>query len=231
MSKRIAILQSNYLPWKGYFDLIGSVDEFVFYDDAQFTKNDWRNRNKIKTPKGLEWITVPVGSDISRKIRDVVISDSGWQKKHWGAFRANYGRAKYFEEVSEDFKSYYLSSKFGNLSDLNQALIKRICSYLGIRTKFTSSFEYIQTEGQNERLIAICKQAGAEIYVSGPAARDYIDEDKFHAFDIDVHWFSYEGYPEYTQLWGPFDHHVSIMDLLFNCGQDSPSFMHIGADH
>ena len=223
--KKIAIVQSNYIPWKGYFDLIAAVDEFILYDDMQFTKNDWRNRNKIKTPKGLAWLTVPVGQDISRRIRDVEIHTATWQAKHWKTIASNYGRATHFDSVAEEIKPLYVQQQHRRLSQLNRALIEAVCALLNITTKISNSWDYSLTEGKNERLVDLCKQMGASEYISGPAAKNYIDENAFAEQGIKVSWFDYSGYPEYAQLWGEFVHGVSILDLLFNCGKDAPKYM------
>lgn len=222
--KKIAILQSNYIPWKGYFDMIAAVDEFIIYDDMQFTKNDWRNRNKIKTPNGVEWITVPVGQDISRRIRDVVIADDRWKKKHWRTLEANYRRAPYFKEIALWLEPIYLQT-YHNLTVLNRTLIEAVCAYLGIHTKISNSWDYQLIEGKTERLADLCAQASGTEYISGPAAKDYIDDHCFIERGIKLTWFDYVGYPEYQQLWGEFAHGVSILDLLFNCGKESPNFM------
>ncbi|MBM4317606.1 MAG: WbqC family protein [Deltaproteobacteria bacterium] len=223
--KKIAILQSNYIPWKGYFDLIAAVDEFILYDDVQFTKNDWRNRNKIKTPKGVEWLSVPVGKNINRKIKEVELNNSQWQQNHWKTITSNYKRAPYFEEISTLFKPLYLEKSFVNLSELNRKLIEEICAFLGIKTKISDSSSY-QLEGdKTERLVNLCTQTEATEYISGPAAQSYLEVEKFNQHNIKVSWFEYGGYPEYPQLWGPFEHGVSILDLLFNCGPESNRFM------
>lgn len=223
--KRIAILQSNYIPWKGYFDLISSVDEFVLYDDVQFTKNDWRNRNKIKTPNGVEWLSVPVGQDTRRRIRDVVILHGHWQTKHWRSLEANYRRARYFDEISSWLSPLYLDISYSSLSELNLVFIKSVADYLGIKTKISKSWDYQLTKGKTERLVSICQQAGASEYISGPAAKDYLQAWLFEESSIKLTWFNYDNYPEYPQLWGEFVHHVSIIDLLFNCGTEAPNYM------
>lgn len=225
MVKKIAISQSNYIPWKGYFDLIAAVDEFIIYDEMQFTKNDWRNRNKIKTPKGVEWVTVPVGQNINRKIFDVVISDSRWQKKHWRTFEANYRRAPCFEDIASWLEPLYLGTSFTNLSQLNRQLIEAICDYLGIKTLISNSCDYELQEGKSERLASICVQSGAGEYISGPAAKDYIDDKAFTESGIKLTWFNYQGYPGYSQLWGEFTHEVTILDLLFNYGKKTTRYM------
>jgi hypothetical protein len=223
--KKVAILQSNYIPWKGYFDLIASVDEFIIYDDAQFTKNDWRNRNRIKTPIGLQWLSVPVGSNINRRIRDVEITDHSWSNKHWKSFQANYARAEYFEEISDLLRDIYTNKKYEKLSVLNFDLINTICDYLGINTSLSNSWDYEVRGDKTEKLVSLCLQAGAAEYISGPSAKNYIDSEKFADKGIKLTWFDYSEYPMYPQLWGEFIHEVSIVDLLFNCGAESPQFM------
>jgi hypothetical protein len=225
--KKVAILQSNYIPWKGYFDMIASVDEFILYDDVQYTRRDWRNRNKIKTPDGPQWITIPVSvkGRFFQSIRDTVIDDSSWSLQHWETIQRNYRRAPYYDEVAVVFEPIYRTTPSRFLSDVNQQFIIAICNYLGIPTTVTSSSSYELEDGRNERLVGLCEQAHATEYVSGPAAMDYLDETAFQQRGISVSWFDYSGYPEYPQLWGKFAHHVTILDLLFNCGSDSPSFM------
>jgi hypothetical protein len=223
--KRVAILQSNYIPWKGYFDLIAAVDEFILYDDAQFTKNDWRNRNRIKTPKGLEWLSIPVGGSISRRIRDVELPDGRWQEKHWKTLEANYGRAAHFAEVAGVFEPLYRSRSYATLSALNREFIEAVCRYLGISTTIANSWDYALAGGRTDRLVALAQQAGAHEYVTGPSARNYLDESAFARQGIKVSWFDYTGYPEYPQLWGGFSHEVTILDLLFNCGRGAARYM------
>ncbi|MBS1140977.1 MAG: hypothetical protein H6R13_2430 [Proteobacteria bacterium] len=223
--KKVAILQSNYIPWKGYFDLIAAVDEFILYDDAQFTKNDWRNRNKIKTPHGLEWLSIPVGANIHRQIREVSPSSHLWQEKHWKSLCNNYSKAPFFWEIAPILKPLYLETVHNNLSQLNRMFIETICAYLGIKTKITNSWDYGFVPGRIERLLHICHQAGATEYISGPAAQSYIDDTLFAKANIELTWFSYNSYPEYPQRGGAFEHGVSIVDLLFNCGQTSAKYM------
>jgi len=223
--KKVAIVQSNYIPWKGYFDLIAAVDEFITYDEVQFTKNDWRNRNKIKTPKGVEWLTIPVGQDIRRRVRDVELVDARWQEKHWKTLAANYARAPHFAELARVFQPLYLERRHTHLSALNREFIEAICRYLGIKTSITNCWDYELVEGKSERLASLAMQAGAAEYVSGPSAKSYIDERTFSTRGIRLTWFDYTGYPEYPQLWGTFSHEVTILDLLFNCGKDAPRYM------
>lgn len=225
MAKRAAIVQSNYIPWKGYFDLIASVEDFVLYDDVQFTKNDWRNRNRIKAQSGVEWLSVPVGQCISRRVRDVMISDDRWQRQHWSKLQTNYGKARCFRSCAEWLRPLYLERNYGTLSELNRTLLEAICGRLGIHTRLHWSWDFETGEGKTSRLVELCKLLGADEYVSGPAARSYLDEQCFVREGISVSWYDYSGYPEYPQLWGAFDHAVSIVDLLFNTGEDSRLFM------
>jgi hypothetical protein len=225
----VAIVQSNYIPWKGYFDLIAAVDEFVLLDDVQYTRRDWRNRNSIKTPDGLRWLTVPVATkgQYSAAIRDIRIDGTDWIGKHLRALEINYAAAPHADAVL-DWLAPILRAGDGHLSTLNRALIERICGELAIPTRITSSADFQLVDGPTERLLAICQQAGARRYISGPAARGYLDESRFAEADIAVEWFRYDGYPEYPQLWGGFAHAVTIVDLLMNCGPDARAYMKCG---
>jgi hypothetical protein len=227
MTKKIAILQSNYIPWKGYFDLIAAVDEFIIFDDMQYTRRDWRNRNQIKTPNGPQWLTVPVlvKGKFNQKIKDTEIDGSSWTLVHWKSLSQNYRRASHFDEIAAWLEPLYLVESYRSLSQLNRRLMEAICDYLGIRTRMTNSWDYDLIDGKTERLADLCKQAGGAEYISGPSARGYIDEYVFTDHDIKLSWFDYSDYPEYPQLWGEFTHHVTILDLLFNCGKDAPRYM------
>ena len=225
--KKIAILQSNYIAWKGYFDMIAAVDEFILYDDMQYTRRDWRNRNQIKTPQGLQWLTVPVKvkGKYHQTIKETELDNQEWTKKHWGALLQNYKKAPYYKEITELLEPMYLQSKYTHLSELNRSLIENICHYLNITTKITSSTDYQLIEGKTERLVDLCVQLGATEYISGPAAKDYVDSHLFDERNIKLTWFDYSGYKEYPQLWGGFVHGVTILDLLFNCGKKSHLYM------
>lgn len=225
--KKVAILQSNYIPWKGYFDLIAAVDEFILYDDMQYTRRDWRNRNRIKTPQGLLWLTVPVRSkgNYYQKIRDVELAGMGFAKDHWASLAQHYRRAPYFREISTWLMPLYLERVYTHLSELNEVFLRAVCQYLEIGTKISHSWDYGLVEGKTERLADLCRQAMADEYLSGPAARDYIVSAVFEDAQINLVWFDYEGYAPYPQLWGEFCHNVSILDLLFNCGPDSGKYL------
>lgn len=224
--KNVVVLQSNYIPWKGYFDLVRDADLFIFYDDLQFTKNDWRNRNKIKTHKGTEWISIPVGTDKHRLICEVEIKDCSWQVKHWKTVQQYYSRAPYFPLYREFFEEVYLRRQWGNLSMLNQYLIRTISSdLLGLTTEFADSRDYGLSGRKFERLFELLTKAKAKRYISGPAAKDYIEPSRFNETGIVLAWKDYSGYPEYSQRFPPFEHGVSILDVLFNVGPDAPWYI------
>lgn len=213
--KKVAILQSNYVPWLGYFQLIDSVDEFILYDDVQFTKNDWRNRNRIKTPQGAQWLSIPVGKSIDRRIRDVEVS-APWRENHWKTLELNYRRAPAFNETAKWLQPLYLESQLTNLSAINKSFIEAICRELGIRTRITSSSDYELIGDRNERLVNLCLQASATHYFSGPAAKAYLDPQKFSDHSISVEWFEYPDQKPYPQLWGGFVEGLSALDFLMN---------------
>jgi hypothetical protein len=226
--KHLAIIQSNYIPWKGYFDIIGLVDEFILYDDMQYTRRDWRNRNKIKTPRGLQWITIPVQvkGKYFQAIRETQVSSSSWADEHWKSLYHNYGKAPYFEQYTPLFEDLYRrAAAETHLSQINYLFIKAICDLLGIDTRITWSMDYEIPDGKTERLIGLCQQTGTNSYLSGPSARGYIDEQLFADAGIDLVFMDYSGYPEYEQFYPPFEHGVTILDLIFHTGPDAPRYM------
>ena len=223
----MAILQSNYIPWKGYFDLINLVDEFILFDDMQYTRRDWRNRNIIKTAAGLKWLTIPVAvkGNFSQKIKDTIISDPRWARRHWDSIVHSYSKAKYFALYREVFENLYLSCEERFLSRINYLFISTICRILGIESKLSWSDDYHTADGKTERLVSLCKQAGATTYISGPAGREYLDEALFELERIELVYMDYSSYPEYRQLFQPFEHRVSIIDLIFNEGPEATKYM------
>jgi hypothetical protein len=225
--KKVAILQSNYIPWKGYFDLIAYVDEFIIYDEVQYTKNDWRNRNQIKTPTGLQWLTVPVKTKhcSKQKVSEASIANKQWQIKHWTSLENNYASSSFFKEIYCWLKPLFLERTYSFISEVNRVFIEAICSFLKINTKISCSSNFNLIGEKSERLANICQESGATEYVSGPSAKNYIDLDVFNKNNIHITWFNYDSYQQYPQLWGEFRHEVSILDLLFNCGKNSHKFM------
>ncbi len=226
-AKRVAIVQSNYIPWKGYFDLINSVDEFILFDDMQYTRRDWRNRNKIKTPQGTAWLTIPVEvkGRYFQKIHETLVSDPDWAREHWKTIKQFYCKAASFPEYKDRLEEIYLGCRETSLSLINCRFLTAMCDILGITTKLTWSMDYAPAEGKTERLVSLCKQAGAGIYISGPAARQYIEPEFFQNEGIELLYFDYAGYPEYRQLFPPFAHDVTMLDLILNEGREAPKYM------
>jgi hypothetical protein len=223
--KKIAILQSNYIPWKGYFDIINTVNEFVLFDDAQYTKNDWRNRNKIKTKDGLIWLSIPITRSFKQKIKEAQVNDQKWRPKHWRSISESYANSPFFSYYRHIFEELYLGSNEVYLSKINYAFITAICKILNIKTKISWSMDYDILPDKNERLISVCKQIGASEYLTGPSAKNYIDENLFNEAGIRLTFMDYSGYPEYKQNHPPFTHFISIIDLLFNEGPNAKNFM------
>ena len=229
--KRIAIVQSSYIPWKGYFDLIASVDEFVLCDDVQFTRRDWRNRNRIKTSDGPKWLTVPVAvkGKYAQAIKDTLISDASWRENHWKNLYHAYSRAPYFSQYAARIEEVYQDASDEALSLINHRFLTVLCDILGIDTEITWSMDYEPRSGKSERLVDICGQAGASEYLSGPSARAYLDESLFEEAGIGVVWMDYDGYPEYDQLHPPFEHYVTVLDILFHTGAKARNHMLSGS--
>jgi hypothetical protein len=225
--KRVAVIQSNYIPWKGYFDIINSVDEFILLDDVQFTKRDWRNRNRIKAEAGLRWLTIPVFSKgLYEQSIDQTAIAAPWAEKHWRTLRVSYGKAPCFRDLAPRIERAYEDVAGERLlSDINHKLITVICSILAIPTKISRSTDYPIAGKSTERLISLCQAARATQYLSGPSAASYLDIDKLGAAGICVRYADYSGYRAYPQLHGPFEHRVSILDLLFHTGPDARSYM------
>jgi len=215
---RVGIIQSNYLPWRGYFDFIDDVDLFVVHDDLQFTKGDWRNRNKIKTENGLRWITVPVHySRTAQLICETRIDYSrNWQREHRNAIEASLGKAAYIDDVFGLLQPAW-NAQHETISDLNIALMSAICQYLQISTPLRMSAEFELQGARTERLIELLTAVGATTYLSGPTARDYLDERLFAEAGIRLEYKEYV-YPSYRQLGEPFEGAVSIVDTIANCG-------------
>ena len=222
---KVSILQSNYIPWKGYFDIIAKSDVFVIYDEVQYTKNDWRNRNFIKTKKGLELITIPIKHKyLFQKIVETEISSINWLKKHKNTLQTNYGKAPYYKDYRDTFFEIY-EMKSTKLSEINRLFILKICDILDIRTEIIDSRGLNLQGNKTGRLIDACKKLNATTYISGPAAKNYISEDFFKENKIEIEWMDYNGYKEYHQFYPPFKHEVSILDLIFNEGPNARKFL------
>lgn len=229
MGITVAIVQSNYIPWKGYFDLIRRADEFVLYDDVQYTRRDWRNRNRIKTADGVQWLTVPVEvkGKYTQTIREVRVSDRQWAANHWARLRHAYARAPHFADHAGLLADLYAEAgRLDLLSDINRLFIRRVCDLLGVRTRVTDSADYRpDNPDPSGRLLDVCRRAGAATYLSGPAARAYLNEELFHRAGVAVRYMDYAGYPEYPQLHGPYDPAVTVLDLLMMTGPRAPEYL------
>lgn len=206
--------------------MIRNVDLFIFYDHVQYTKRDWRSRNYIKTPSGKKWLTIPCGYDTERRIYEVDLVDQGWQRSHWDSIKQNYRDTRFFWRYRSFFEEIYLSKPWNNLSEFNQYTIKKIATeILGSKTTFEDSRRYYIEAKKAEGVKEILEKSGAEIYLCGPSAKNYLADDFIGTLSSKIVWMDYSGYPEYSQLYPPFDHNVSIIDLIFNEGPNSTNFM------
>ena len=196
---KVAILQSNYLPWRGYFSIISSVDLFIFYDDLQYTKNDWRNRNLFLCQNKKVWLTIPCGTDLNRRICDVELPQNNWNSIHYNRLSEWYKKSENFDMYKVLLEEMYLKNKFHYLSDFNQHWIKFISKeILGLRTDFADSREFKLRGIKQERLLELIKKTGASEYLSGPAAKDYIDIDTFKNNGVDLSYADYSKLPAYN---------------------------------
>jgi len=221
-------VQSNYIPWKGYFDLINSVDEFILLDEVQYTRRDWRNRNRIKTAHGTQWLTIPVEvkGKYFQAVKETKVSDPNWGRDHWRTLSHCYGKAPFFRHFKDAFESLYLGRNDEFLSDVNHAWITGVCEIMGITTRITRSMDYRLTETDpTAKLLELCLQASASVYLSGPAARSYLDEGLFAGHGVAVRYMDYSGYAEYPQLHPPFEHAVTVLDLLFMVGPQASAYL------
>jgi len=219
---RVVILQPSYLPWLGYFDQLYKSDIFVLYDDVQYDKHGWRNRNRIKTPQGLQWLTVPVlthglGKPTNREVR--IKPGDPWQRKHLHALRSSYGKAPAFAEIFPRIEGW-LSKDWELLWELNLAGLHLLCDLLGVVREIRLSSEMNIGGEKTERLIGICLALGADRYLTGDAARTYVDDAAFAAAGIRLEFHGYH-HPTYPQLHGEFAPHLSIIDLLMHHGSRS----------
>lgn len=225
----VVILQPSYIPWRGYFDQIRRADLFIFYDDVQYDKHGWRNRNQIKTVQGKQWLTIPVhsrGVTEGIAIRDVRIDWSKpWAKNHLKALTVTYNKSPHFRDYLPLLESFY-NRHDEYLADFTIATTILLSRELGLAsTRFLRSSELPGIDGvKTDRLIQILKQVGAQHYISGPSTRDYIEREKFEQAGITLEYMEYN-YPEYPQPYPPFDPYVTVLDLLFTTGKDALNYM------
>ena len=223
MSKTAAIVQSNYIPWRGYFDLIDRVDTFVLYDCVQYTRRDWRNRNRIKTPRGLRWLSIPVVNRgrYDQSIEDTEVASKDWAERHTAQIEASYsGAAGFAAHGGWLAAALREAARSSRLTEINELLLRRICERLGLdadKICRTSNFfpsEALMAQDRTARMVWLCQAAGAKTYLTGPSARAYLDEAQFAEAGIQVEWMTYPDYPAYPQPWGVFEPQLSIVDLL-----------------
>lgn len=224
----VAIHQPQYLPWLGYFDKMDRSDVFIFLDNVQFKKNEWQNRNKIKTSEGWQWLSVPVIHRFTQKIYEVEINNTvQWGRKHLNALVTNYSKASFFKEYIGFFERVY-AHDWNNLVDINIHIIKYLTKILGILDKkLVLASELDTREEPTERLIDICRQEGGDVYLSGKDGAKYMNTEKFKEEGIKIIFQDYK-HPRYAQLFGSFEPYLSIIDLLFNCGPKSLSVLRKG---
>lgn len=224
---KVFITQSNYIPWKGFFDALAYCDILVVYDEMQYTKRDWRNRNLIKTPSGLKWLSIPVQvkGKYYQKINETRTVDDAWKKSHLGLIETNYKEATCYDEMHSWLVDLYSGCESDFLTDINLYFIRKITAFLGIEIEVLRSRDFDLHDDRTQRLVNICKEVGATDYFSGPAARAYMEQSKFEESGINVHYWDYRNYPEYEQPHGAFVHEVSILDLLLSNGRDSAKYL------
>ena len=219
---RVVVLQPGYLPWLGFFDQLDRSDVFVLYDDVQFDKHGWRNRNRIKTREGPMWLTVPVRTKGLGRPRNGEIEidpTQHWAGKHLQAIRTWYGKAPHFKEVFPAIEEV-LSQPWTRLLDLDRAAMEAVAKLLGLKRRVVLASSLGIDGGQTDRLVAICRHLGADRYLTGDAAKSYLEEGKFTGAGIAVEWHGYR-HPRYRQLQGEFVPYLSIVDLLMNHGRES----------
>lgn len=220
----VVVLQSAYLPWKGYFHLIREADHFIFHDDLQYTHSDWRSRNRILTPSGPVWLSVPAGRSEKRLICEVEIADPQWKLRHRRIWESNYAKTPYFREYAPLLDFLY-DNPITNLSEFNQRAIAELLRILGVATPLDDSRRFHLSGAKTERLIELLTQVGATEYLSGPAGRAYLEEWRFADAGIKLRYFEYPAYPDYDQGSGACCHQVSVLDMLFRLGPATPDWI------
>lgn len=223
----LVVLQPGYLPWLGYFDQLRRADVFIHYDDVQFDKNGWRNRNRIKTANGVQWLSVPVRHGLDR-LTDIAIDNRrDWRRKHLAGVAQAYAGAPFVGRYLPELEEVLGGRQWDRLVDLDIALVERMCAWLGLERQIVRSSELDVAGERSERLLALCRHVGATTYLSGDAARSYLDLEMFRDAGIRVEWQSYR-HPTYAQRHGEFVPYLSALDLIFNCGPDSLSVIASG---
>lgn len=223
MTNRVAIIQSCYIPWRGFFDLVGRCDTLVLFDSAQFAKRHWHNRNRVLTAHGPKWMTIPVTSKgrFSQPINEVEVS-APWAEQHWQTLRHAYARAPHFDAEAAWLRPLYENAAtMTHLSEINRAFTAALLDRLALATRLVDDRDLDGTGRKTDRLVSLCSSIGADTYLSGPSARTYLDENAFRAEGIGVEWMSYGPYAPYPQGTADFVEGLSVLDLLFWCGPEA----------
>lgn len=228
MQKKIAISQSNYIPWIGYFDLINYVDVFVFFDEVQFTRRDWRNRNRVMCDDKIKWLSIPLKNkgNYFKSIYEMEIKNQDWKEDHLNKIRSYYQNSKDFKKNFQIIEEIYYKIQSEKLSEINQTIIKEVCKKLGIETKFYNSNEFCNLNNETDpsfRLLNICKENKVDLYVSGPVAKNYLNERLFEKSNIKVEWFKYNETDQNNKI--ELSENLSIIHSLINYGLDKSKFL------
>jgi hypothetical protein len=225
--KRVAIIQSSYIPWKGFFDLIGRCDVYVIYDSAAFSKGHWHNRNKIKRDQGPSWLTIPVktADRLGQPLDEVTVME-GWSERHWEIIAKSYDNSAYFNVEAGELKKLYESVAHEPLlTNINESFLRWFSGRLGLNIEILRDRTLAFSGDRTERLVQLCKAVGATHYLSGPSARQYLDVQQMELATITVEWMTYGPYRIYPQPHGDFVHEVSVLDTLFCTGPEVRSFI------
>lgn len=226
----VSVHQPHYLPWLGYLDKIDQSDVFVILDNVQFKKREFQNRNRIKTPGGDLWLTVPVVTrgKYEQKTSEVEIDNTTtWREKHLKSLNMNYGKAPYYKEVMSKIEKFYVDTPYDKLMDLSADMLKLFMELMGISTPIKYESEFNIPGVRSERIVNICKALGADVYLSGSGAKAYLDEELFEKESLGLEYQHYK-HPEYSQLHGDFIPYMAAVDLIFNHGTDSYEIMKQG---
>ena len=225
--KRVAIVQSSYIPWKGFFDLINRCDLYIIYDSAAFSKGHWHNRNKIKRERGSPWLTIPVKTaDRLGQPLDEVSVVQGWAERHWQSIAESYAKTDYFNAEAGQLKKLFESvAQEPLLTSINEAFLRWLAKRLGLGTEIVRDRSFAFAGERTERLIQLCKAVGATNYLSGPSAKDYLDVRQMELAAITVEWMTYGPYRTYSQPHGEFVHEVSVLDTLLCTGPQARNYI------
>ena len=222
----VAVHQPQYLPWLGYFDKMDQADCFVLLDNVQYKKNEWQNRNRVKTAAGPAWLTVPVKYRFPARLDEVGVGEGPWARKHAASLAASYARAAHWPAVKDFWEAFYVRDWDG-LVELNAATVEWLRGQLGIATPLHRASELDPAEGPTERLVDLCRRLGADAYLSGVDGAKYMDMELFDRAGIEVVFQRFE-HPEYPQQFGDFASHLSALDLVLNCGPESAAVLRSG---